>query len=319
MNGGILATESGFLLGLHLLVGSVLWADGSGAIRRVFEFPGGRTSLSGVGGLARDARGRVYAADTQGQRLLVFSPEGRPLGEVGGDRTPYERAGLNCIDLPGVLEDPNDVAVDQEGCVYVACGEQFMKNGVQKFSAAGEHLASFPSMGDPEGVFGGPRGLALHPDGTLWVCDTLRHGLQVFDRQGGFVGFLGHPHSDPLTAPLGVAFLPGGEVLVAEGGKSRRLVVLTARGALLRQFAPRTSPDAVPTQVSVWDEAVYVLERYTTGSGVRVLRYDLDGQLRAVPIADELDLARKVLAYLERSHPTTSAIQLRMANLYHYL
>jgi DNA-binding beta-propeller fold protein YncE len=58
-------------------------------------------------GVAPD--GTVYAADTHYSRVMIFDPDGRHLGEFGSHGHG-----------PGQFVLPSDVAVDEEGCIYVS-------------------------------------------------------------------------------------------------------------------------------------------------------------------------------------------------------
>lgn len=283
MNGGILVTGDRLYFGLHLVQGTVFEADLSGRLLRMTEF-GSPAEAAGVGGLARDGTGLLYVADPPGQRLRVFSPEGEEVARVGEDHP-----GI-MVDQPGVLEDPNDVVVDAHGDIYVACGEQYMRNGLQKFSALGQHLRSFPSLGDPQGTFGGPRGLALEPSGTLLVCDTLHHRIQRFDPDGRFLGV----QASELLAPVSVAVLPEGELLVAEKARVARL---DRDGHRVGDFAARWVTS--PADLCRWGDDVWILERDFGEFGVRVGRFDLGGTLVGYAVANLEDLVRKATVLLK--------------------
>lgn len=283
MNGGLLVQGDRLWFGLHLVQGTVFEADLSGRVLRMIEFGAG-VEVTGVGGLARDPLGRLYVADPPGQRLRVFSPEGAEVGRLGADRVGA------MVDQPGVLEDPNDVAVDAEGNVYVACGEQYLHHGLQKFSPHWQFQRSFPSLGEPHGAFGGPRGLALDRAGDLLVCDTLHHRIQRFDREGRFLGV----QADGLTSPVAVEALPDGDLLVAEKGRVGRL---DPAGQRRSGFAPRRLVN--PVDLCLAGGEVWVLERDFGEFGVRISRFDLAGNLLGQPVADLEDLVRKATAWLK--------------------
>ena len=316
MNGGIHVCEDRLYFGLQLVQGTVFEADFSGALLRMIEFGSG-AGTSGVGGLAVDRGRRLYVADPTGQKLRLFSPEGLEVGSIGQDRAPFLETGLQYVDQPGILEDPNDVAVDEAGNLYVACGEQFHRHGVQKFSPSGEHLACFPSMGEPEGSFGGPRALVLDPDGTLLVCDTLHHRLQRFSLDGRFLEVLGPPRSEPLNAPVSVAVLPSGELLVVEGGG---LFARDRQGARRNHLAPRRVEHA--TAVCASGEGIWVLERDFGEFGIRVSRLDLAGNVVDQPVPDVEDLVRRATEWLKARAPEAMAVSTawhKVGALHHYV
>jgi len=282
----------------------------------MIEF-GSASEASGVGGLALDHQGFLYVADPVGQRLRVFDPEGVKSRVIGEERQLHLAGGLQLVERDGVLEDPNHVAVDAEGNVYVACGEQFIVHGLQKFSAKGQHLLSFPSLGEPGGTFGGPRGLTLDPDGTLWLCDTQFHRLQRFSQGGQFLDVLGPPRDEPLVSPHAIAVLPDGDLLVAQ---SLGLVVLGREDARRRPFTSRRL--ARVCYVCCWAGTVWILERDIGEFGVRVSRFDAEGNLLGVAVSGMRDLVGKASAWLKaemgRSLPQAQAWH-RLGVLHHYV
>jgi uncharacterized protein (TIGR03663 family) len=95
-------------------------------------------------------------------------------------------------------------------------------------------------MGD--GQFFEPWGVAMAPDGTIFVADTWNGRIQVFDSQGNFLrkwgrfdttnGELGDPFA--IFGPRGLAVDLAGSLLVADTG-NKRILAFTPEGALLRQ------------------------------------------------------------------------------------
>jgi len=141
------------------------------------------------------AAGNVYVTDLQNQRVQVFSSDGTFLFKWGS----YGQG-------PGQFYNPTGIALDAAGNVYMA--EQF-NDRVQKFSASGEFLTMWGSGGvdSVHGIVvvgddglgrvrafdtGGnhlwdivgfdlglaicPSGVALGPDGSLYVVDQCAYG-----------------------------------------------------------------------------------------------------------------------------------------------
>jgi hypothetical protein len=69
---------------------------------------------------------------------------------------------------PGKFSLPEDVAVDEEGSIFVVDAEQ---NFLFKFSSSGEEQQSFGGSGSGEKQFNQPNGLAIF-NKTLYVVDT---------------------------------------------------------------------------------------------------------------------------------------------------
>lgn len=165
--------------------------------------------------------GSLYVTDTQGQRIWHVSRQGAVLNSWGG-----EGSG------PGQFREPWGVVVDAEGNVYVA---DTWNHRIQKFSARGEYLSSWGALGqfnrgdiNGEGLFYGPRALAVGSDGYLYVTDTGNKRVQVFDRDGHFLWEFGGAGRDPgeLHEPVGLAFNSRGEVVLADSWNLRMQVLL---------------------------------------------------------------------------------------------
>ena len=87
------------------------------------------------------------------------------------------------------------------------------------------------------GFLSGPRGIAVGPDGSVFVADTKGSRIQVFDAEGKFLRTIGTKGSDPgeLSRPLSVALDTDGRVYVSDTG-NHRIQVFTAEGVFLFGF-----------------------------------------------------------------------------------
>jgi DNA-binding beta-propeller fold protein YncE len=95
--------------------------------------------------------GRVWIADTRNNRIQVFNP-------ATSTFTAYGSAGAG----NGQFSQPQGIAVSATN-VFVA---DTNNNRIQKLTLTGAWVASFST-----GLLG-PQGIALAPDGSLWVADT---------------------------------------------------------------------------------------------------------------------------------------------------
>ncbi|MBU0490684.1 MAG: TIGR03663 family protein [Chloroflexi bacterium] len=85
--------------------------------------------------------------------------------------------------------------------------------------------------GAEEGQFNAPKGMALGPDGNLYVTDSGNHRIQVFDAQGKFVRAWGQQGTNPgeFQEPWGVAVAQDGTVYVADTW-NYRIQIFDAQG-----------------------------------------------------------------------------------------
>jgi len=255
------------------------------APRLVIGGPGaGPGQFQGPRGVDVDEHGSIYVADAGNNRVQVFSATGEFVAQWPAD-------GMS-------LREPWDVAVAPGPTLYVA---DTWNHAIRKLDAGGETLLSWGEFGQfgpldagGQSAFYGPRGLALGPNGWVYVTDTGNKRVQVFDASGGFlyqwggVGAL----AGYLDEPVGIAVAASGEVYVADTW-NMRIQVFDTEGHFLRQWAvPAWNTGSV-------DEKPYLAldssgRVYATDPGHgRVLVFDASGAfLRAFgpPAGDGLTL-----------------------------
>jgi DNA-binding beta-propeller fold protein YncE len=85
---------------------------------------------------------------------------------------------------PGQFTNPDDVAVDAAGNVYVA---DTTNNRIQKFTAAGQFISQFGTFGTDAGELTNPNAVAVDSAGNAFVADRSNHRVMQFDASGAFV------------------------------------------------------------------------------------------------------------------------------------
>jgi DNA-binding beta-propeller fold protein YncE len=141
--------------------------------------------LASPGGLAIDNENRfLYVADSDNDQVMVYDADPpykllRRIGTGGKKHT---------LTDPGNLAMPSNVAVDQDGYVYVS---DTLNNRVQIFDADGNFLRTFGKAGDGPGYFARPKGIAVDADGHIWVADAVQNRVQVFDQEGRLLMWIG--------------------------------------------------------------------------------------------------------------------------------
>jgi len=117
-------------------------------------------------GVAVDAAGDVYVADTGNDRVVELSPAGTVLAEWGSQGTG-----------DGRFRSPTGVAVDAAGDVYVVDREN---DRVQVFAPGGRFLAKWGVRGDGVGELSQPTAVAVGCEGAVYVADTNNNRVQRF-------------------------------------------------------------------------------------------------------------------------------------------
>ena len=131
---------------------------------------------------------------------------------------------------------PRGVAVAADGSVYVADSRN---NRIQKFDSQGNLLLTWGTFGSLDaasagpGNFNEPWGVAVGPDGSVYVTDTWNHRVQKFDANGNFITMWGTFGQGETAAafwgPRGIAVGADGRVYVADTG-NKRIAVFDANG-----------------------------------------------------------------------------------------
>jgi sugar lactone lactonase YvrE len=152
-------------------VALVLGAVATGAITAGGYKQAGKWGKSGTAngqfrgpfGIATDKRGTVFVADTDNDRIQVFSASGgflRKWGTTGSGN--------------GQFLSAQDVAVDSNGVVWVA---DYRNNRVQRFSSGGAYQAEI--------AVSGVSGVAVDTEGNLFVQD-LNGRVTRFDKASDY-------------------------------------------------------------------------------------------------------------------------------------
>lgn len=130
-----------------------------------------------------------------------------------------------------------------------------------------------------QGAGSAPWGVAIGPDGLIYVTDSRLHQLAAQSPDGGIVRVLAEAGSGPgqVRHPQGVVVSPDGEVYVVDGG-NRRVQVFDLEGELLRRWGRRGSdPGEFNAPRGIALDAfgdVYVAD----GFNDRIQKFDRDGE-----------------------------------------
>jgi DNA-binding beta-propeller fold protein YncE len=106
------------------------------------------------------------------------------------------------FDITHDLADPSDVAVSENGNIYVLDG---VNNRVKVFNNRGEYITSFGRKGSGEGEFRQPLGIDLGSSGDIYVADSGNHRVQILNPEGRFKAQIKIPPKNVPADPTDVA------------------------------------------------------------------------------------------------------------------
>ncbi len=264
----------------------------AGASRGQFNLPRG---------IAHDAQGNLYVVDTVNFRIQKFDPSGKFLSTIGNGKGNGDGQ-FNPFSDEAVGTGPGGIAVDAAGNIYVA---DTWNHRIEKFNSQGVFVGKwgeFINLSDPgagndnarNSKFFGPRGVAVGPDGNIYVTDTGNKRVLIFDPSGKPVRQIdsgmsptktgpAYPFTQPgeLNEPVGIAVDGAGNVYVADTNNKR-----------IQKFDNAGKPVAQwPVPGNSWDAGAY-LEPFlavdtqgnvyaTAPTGQSVLKFSPSGQVLA--------------------------------------
>jgi hypothetical protein len=128
-------------------------------------------------GIRVDAAGNVWTVDANTSIVRKFSNDGKELMkiEVGGIPQP-DRAFCGAT----------DVAFGNAGQIYISDG--YCNGRVVEYTAGGEKVKEFGTRGTENGQLNNAHGIAMGPDGNIYVADRESGRVQWFTVDGKFLG-----------------------------------------------------------------------------------------------------------------------------------
>lgn len=172
-------TPQGNLIVLSRSAPPFLEFDADGNFVRGF---GADDLLRRAHGLTIDDDGNMWVTDVSDHVVLKLDKDANvlmTLGTKGQDGEWSEDAEL--------FNEPNDVALDSGGNIYVAQGHGGSTPRVLKFSPDGEFIAQWGSRGYGPGQFVAAHAIEIDADDVLYVADRENMRIQRFDTDGNLL------------------------------------------------------------------------------------------------------------------------------------
>src|ERR1700722_4712886 len=156
-----------------------------------FGFPAAFSSRGYAQGVAVDAQGDVFIADTYNNRVVKVTPKGVVFAVAGDGAAGY--SGDGHLAAFAQLNQPAGVAVDAQGNLYIADSSNNVirrvdaKTGIITTVAgdyaadkASDGLGGFSGDGGPatSAQLNDPQGIALDGNGDLFIADTFNNAIR---------------------------------------------------------------------------------------------------------------------------------------------
>ena len=193
------------------------------------------TGLQEPHGIAVDAAGQIYVADTDHHRVVHLDPAGKVLGFWGTAPT------TSTTGLPGSFNRVNDLAVTRTGNPVTLDGAT---GDVQEFTPTGALQLRLPA------VTSSSVGIAVGPDGRIWLADTAGSRLVRLTADGHPDAIVTGGAGNPLNQPIDVALAPDGTPYVVD--ILRRIVRLDSQGQVTQAWPVEIGFNGSGSHLAFW-------------------------------------------------------------------
>ncbi|MGB4248757.1 MAG: peptidyl-alpha-hydroxyglycine alpha-amidating lyase family protein [Pseudohongiellaceae bacterium] len=176
---GVGMTPGGNLIVLSRSAPPFLEFDPEGNFVRGF---GADDLLTRAHGMAIDPSGNMWVTDVTDHVVMKLDKDANVLMTLGtkGEAGEWSAA-------TPVFNEPNDVALDSQGNIYVAQGHGGNMPRVLKFSPSGEFIRQWGSRGYGPGQFVAAHAIEIDADDVLYVADRENMRIQRFDTEGNLL------------------------------------------------------------------------------------------------------------------------------------
>lgn len=204
-------------------------------------------------GVALDADGYIYVADSSKVKIMIFTADGKPYGN---------------IDLSARLKSIGFIAIDRQRKKIIVPDPKDSK--VHVVDMKGTIINTFGNPESKEGRFNRPNAVAVAPDGNIVVADSLNARVALFNSDGTYLSSFGTRGDNPgqFNIIQGIAVDSVGHIYITDA-RSNRFSVMSSKGELL--IAIGVAGDSkvnigafqIPFGISIdQNDAIYIVEKY---------------------------------------------------------
>jgi sugar lactone lactonase YvrE len=209
--------------------GTVTTLAGAPGLPGAIDAKGTLARFNAPSGLAMDASGGVYIADSQNHTIRFMAVDGTVSTYAGSAGQP---GSTDASGTSAQFDQPNGLALAPNGTLYVADYGNSTIRIISPNALVSTLAGTAGSPGYLDGTGGAvqfnlPVDIALDGSGLLWVADTHNHAIRTVAADGTVTvvagsGSSGNADGTGIAAlfnlPCGILLAPGGNLLVADTG-----------------------------------------------------------------------------------------------------
>lgn len=217
--------------------GDVSTVAGGGSFNGPVDGNGAAAYFDGLGGIALDASGNVYATELSGNRIRKITPAGDVTTFAGNGA----RSSVDGNGMAASFAGPAGIVLDESGNLYVSeyYSHVFRKitPGLDVSKLAG--TANLPGFADGTGtaaLFSGLYSIAMDDQGNIYAADSRNNRIRKLTLGGVVTTLAGSGASGALDGPANTASFnsPGGVTVGLDGN----IYVADTGNNLIRKVTP---------------------------------------------------------------------------------
>jgi uncharacterized protein (TIGR03663 family) len=191
---------------------------------------------------------------------------------------------------PGTFQRPRGLALAPDGTIFIADTENHRIQHLDRTGSPINVWGSFSGQdpaSSPPATFNEPWGIAIGPDGSIYVADTWNHRIQKFNSQGEFItswGYFGQAETPfAIWGPRDVVVDAAGRVLITDTG-NKRVVIFDSDGNYINQFGSfGFTPGQFDEPVGMaLDDQGHLYVADTWNQRIQVFEPDANGSFRSL-------------------------------------
>jgi len=243
---GLAFDQAGNLYVADPFVHAIRKVTSNGLVSTIFRqaialYPGDNDEFNDV---AVDNSGNVYSTDASHHTIHKITPQGDTSTFAGNGTIGNKDGAL----LQASFSMPTGIVIDKNNTMYITDQAENtirkISNGVVSTIAGGMQGAS-DGLGSAA-MFYEPTGIAIGPDGNLYIADTNNHNIRKMSPQGMVTTIAGTGHNDwvngvgtkaSFSSPFSIAADRNGNLYVGEIGNSSTDIRKIAPDGTVSYFA----------------------------------------------------------------------------------